>query len=388
MFRALLKDPYKLFFPFGLFFLIYACGLWICHIFLNYGDFPLRAHASFFIGGYLYFSIIGFLLTAIPRFTSSDFMSKKEFFVFFLVMFMTFIGCLINLRLIFWIAIFIGWLSLFIFGFKRFKKRKQNPPYTFVFIGLGLLMGVLSSGLNILVYIPSLKLDHLSIIGDLLFYDGMVTSFILGVGGRLIPGILGFQEIVKKQRDIYESSVPFLTLVPIDIYLSLLSFAFSFYLEAAISETGAYILRSIVITYFSFKYWGLHKKIENSKWHARMLKISCFFILIAYWLLCFFPEDSITIKHLMYIGSYCLMTFMVASRVVIAHSSESLDIEYKKYPYLLIGGLVILATLTRVSASYMPDSFLSHLGYAAIILLIAGLFWGYFFIKKMRITNL
>ena len=219
--------------------------------------------------------------------------------------------------------------------------------------------------------------------GKLFFYDAMVTSFILGIGGRLIPGILGFVEIVKKQRGVYESPDPFFRVVPIDIFFSLFFFLMSFFLEGNNFDRLGFIFRALVVTYFSFKYWRLHEAIKTGKWHGRVLKLSCYLLLVASWLLCFESENSIHIKHLIYIGTYCLMTLMIASRVVIAHGNEGLDIEYSRMPYLIIGFLLTSASIMRATAYLFLDSYEGHLGHAAIFLFSGALFWTIGFFKKI-----
>jgi uncharacterized protein involved in response to NO len=77
------------------------------------------------------------------------------------------------------------------------------------------------------------------------------------------------------------------------------------------------------------------------------------------------------------------MTIMVASRVIVAHGHDSLEIEHKKMPYLVVGSLIVLAAATRGSAYLMPDSYIRHLGYAAFVLFVAGIIWGLFFSKKI-----
>ncbi|MGB0455071.1 MAG: NnrS family protein [Bacteriovoracaceae bacterium] len=382
MIQSLCKDPFRLFFPVALFCLFYASGLWTAYGLFELGDFPVQEHANLFLGGFLSFSILGFLLTAIPRFTSTDFLSFKGLICLSSIILATLIFYFLDNQVLFWLSISCGWICLFIFGIKRFLRKKQNPPFTFIFVGLGLIFGFTGSLMNLLVSFSYETFESLEVWGKLFFYDGMVTAFILGVGGRLIPGILGFSEIVQSQRKVYEESRPFFSIIPKDIICSLLFFVTSFILEGIGFTHEGFFLRAIVITYFSFRYWRIHEKIKTGKWHGRMLKVSCVFLFITSWLLCFFIEDSLHIKHLIYIGTYCLMTLMVASRVIIAHGNESLDIEHKKNPYLLVGSLVVLAALTRASAHLIPNSYIAHLGYAGLVLLSATLIWSFVFLKR------
>lgn len=108
-----------------------------------------------------------------------------------------------------------------------------------------------------------------------------------------------------------------------------------------------------------------------------MLKLSCLFLIVASWFLCFFIDESIHYKHLIYIGSYVLMTLLVASRVILAHGNEGLDIEHKKMPYLIVGLLTTVAALTRVSAYLMGDGYIHHLGYAGSLLLFSTFVWAF-----------
>ena len=80
MLDILRKDPFRLFFPIATLCLLYGCALWVFFGLFNYGDFPVNEHTKLFIGGFLYFSIFGFLLTAIPRFTQTEFLTKLELF--------------------------------------------------------------------------------------------------------------------------------------------------------------------------------------------------------------------------------------------------------------------------------------------------------------------
>lgn len=371
------QNPYQLFFPFAILCFLYGCLLWIAHGLFEFGEFPLHEHANIFLGGFLSFSIIGFLLTAIPRFTGSEFLSKVELIFAALIIIFVLMFYFLDSNAQFWLTLFLSWIFVLIFALKRFLKRVQNPPATFLFVGIGVLFGVFGC---LFQFLSSTNFFHNDFFnfeswGEILFYDSMVTSFILGVGSRLIPGILGFEDIVKKQRELYEKPLPFLSVISKDIYICATVYVSAIVLEMLGLETFGLILKATVITYFTLFYWRLQEKVKTGKWHGKMLKASGLFMLVPCWLIIFFPENAIHLKHLIYIGSYCLMTLLVASRVVVAHSGESLDIEYRKFPFLLIGVLILFGALTRATAFLLPNSYMRHLGYAAILLLFAAFTW-------------
>ena len=65
-------DAYRLFFPLGIVLGTFGVAIWPLY---NYGvlaGFSGRAHAFVQTNGFLYAFILGFLLTAIPRFTGTD----------------------------------------------------------------------------------------------------------------------------------------------------------------------------------------------------------------------------------------------------------------------------------------------------------------------------
>lgn len=384
MMTSLCKDPFRLYFPFAILTALYASSLWISYVFMQSNSYPGFLHAELFIGGFLYFSIFGFLMTALPRFTQTHFATPIDIFFSAFLILAILSSSLLKSSTLFWFFIFIGWPFLISFAAKRFAIRKQNPPFTFLFVGLGLLLGALGSFLILIHH--SLQLDTFQILsqGKVLFYDGMVLSLILGIGGRLIPGILGFKEIVSKQREVYEKPIPFLKVIPKDILLAAPLFLLSLILEGYLFFLPGYLLRALIISYIAFKYWNIHKWPTERKWHGIFLIVSCWFIVIASWLLIVFINHAISIKHLIYIGGYSLITLLVASRVILAHGNSGLELEYKHFPYSFFGSILALAALTRAVAPFIPDSYLNHLGYTGFSFIIGTLIWSVVFLPKLK----
>lgn len=366
------KDPFKLFFPVALLCLLYGAMLWVFHSLLDIGEFPLEEHANIFFGGYLFFSILGFLLTAIPRFTKSAFLSKNELIFSILILILVLSNYFLG-NDYFWHSLTFGFLFIITFIFSRFKHRQENPPYSFIFVFLGIVLALIGT--------ITLGFDFNESLGKILFYDGMVSALILGIGTRLIPGIFGFSEIVKDQREKYENASSFIRAIPYHYFFLLIIFLLSLIYEYKEVQLG-YILRASVFSFIAIKYWSLHKPIPSKKWHGRMIKLSAIVLIIASWLLYFFPEHILSIKHLIYIGTYVLLTLMISSRVILAHAGIDLDIEKRKNPFLIIGGVIVFAALTRATAHLIPDSYTNHLGYAGFLVAVAAIYWSYFFVKS------
>ncbi|MCB9060900.1 MAG: NnrS family protein [Halobacteriovoraceae bacterium] len=378
------KDPFRLCFPVALFFAFYACILWIGFALFDIGEYPGTRHAELFIGGFILFSILGFLETAIPRFTQTDFAKKRDIIMLVILTFLAVLSTIFNQEKVFWVANLLGHLQLFFFAFSRFRNRKSNPPYTFVFVGLGLVLGLIGSLIVTTSLFINLSWENASKLGKVLYYDGLPMALIFGVGGRLIPGILGHTQIVNKQRQIYERPISFLDTIPLSLYLMGILFIFGLSFDFFGKIVIAYIFKSIVIAFIGFKYWRVHEDPSESKWHGHIIRASCCFMMIATWTVVVFPDYALSIRHLIYISGYSLMTFLVAGRVVLAHSKQAnMELEKRVFPYGVIGFIFILAALTRASAELVENSFIFHLGYAGLMFLIGLLIWTLVFAKKI-----
>jgi uncharacterized protein involved in response to NO len=383
MLSNLCKDPFRLCFPIAFALAIYASSLWISFVFFGYGPYPGQDHARIFVGGFLYLSILGFLMTAIPRFTKTDFASPKEILTLSTAILLVLATILVDQQSLFWMAVASGWILLIVFAVPRFLKRAENPPYTFVFVGLGVGFGLVGAILQALYYSDLVSSGSLLKLGQICFFDTMVLSFVIGVGGRLIPGILGFQEIVQAQRQVYEAPKPFLKIVPTSVFVLGLLFLGSVVLEAAEFSWAGFLLRALVVSYVSFVFWQIHRKPPEVKWHGVFILLSCWFVFVSSWALVLTDSHQIAWKHLSYVGGYSLLTFLVASRVTLAHSAEGLGLERKHLPFTVIGLSVSLAAVTRVYADFTSASYLGHLGYAALCFLFGLLVWGAVFIPKI-----
>jgi hypothetical protein len=380
MLLELQKNPYRFFFPIAMFFLLLGSGLWIRAGVFQIGDLPIEEHANLFVGGYLFYAILGFLLTAIPQFTKTSYLSHIDMMSIFTFMILNIFGYLPVCTPLFWMGIFFGMVFLINFLKSRLILRLENPPYSFVFVFLGAVFGLVGSFLMTIASYELEKFGFLESWGKVLFFDSMVTCFVLGIGITLIPGILGHTDSVKAQKKIYEEAESYLKSVPNHIYICLLGFTLSVFLEAMELNPWGYVLRAFVITFLALKYWSLFKPVATKKWHGRMIKVACWFLIIGSWTIVIFNDYVIHMKHFIYVGTYILLTLMISTRVILAHAKESLDYEYRKLPYLLIGGLVALAACTRATAFLLPDSYNNHLGYAGLVLFFAAVVWGIYFL--------
>ena len=191
------KEPYRLFFPLGTLLLLWGALIWV-PLLWNPGVYPVLAHRYLMLNGFVGCFVGGFLMTAVPKFSQTKTASYSEIVIFLLI---TMLGLSMayadNEKMVFLFSSLQPLIILF-FMVSRILHRKANPPYSFVFIFVGLILWFLSGIFGIFLDSEAFKQLH---------YEGAIASIILGVGSRLIPGILGHVEIVKAQREKYENLI-------------------------------------------------------------------------------------------------------------------------------------------------------------------------------------
>ena len=140
------KDPFRLFFPLGGLFALFGVLVWVLHAFApNYFDYNAMVHKTIMIGGFISSIVAGFLLTAITRFTETEFVSKTELLFQIIVLLVSVTSTLAGNGNFFFIGSAIFYLGIAHFAFNRIIKRRQNPPSTFIFVFLGIIMFIISS---------------------------------------------------------------------------------------------------------------------------------------------------------------------------------------------------------------------------------------------------
>lgn len=360
-----ISEPYRWFFPIAVICLLWGSLIWLPLIW-SADDYPVLAHRFLMLNGFTSCFIAGFLMTAIPRFSETRNAHLVEVSLFTLI---TITGIYFGYKneeaKVALISSFQAIILLFFIG-SRIRQRKQNPPYSFVFIFVGLILWVLSGLHMALTGSDALKSLH---------YEGAIASIILGVGSRLIPGILGHVEIVKNQRNVYEKSVSLLRTVPLSFFLLIGSFVVSYFLK----DAGAYI-RLIVVLWISMKFWLIYKAPKDKTALTWCIWISAWMIVFSFLAQALVTEGEIHISHSFFLGGIVLLSLLIGTRVIQSHGPKDKNLENQKILFV-ITSLVILAMLTRVSAYYMPESYLRHLGYGSIVLVLAVLIWSFCYLK-------
>lgn len=369
-FRKACAEPYRFFFPLGILYLLCGVLIWLPQIW-NPSDYPVNLHRFLVLNGFGASFIGGFLMTAVPKFSKTFPARNFEVITFFL---MTLCGVIFaHLDMEEW-TFYVSALQVVIilfFLFSRIFKRKENPPYSFVFIFVGLFLWFFSALASVFWDNEAFKRIH---------YEGAIAAIILGVGSRLIPGILGHVEIVSAQRGQYENLKPLLATVPLHFGALIFSFVGSYLLTYPAGD----FIRAIVVLIIAMIYWKLYQLPKLKTALTYSIWSSSWLIVIGFLLKALWDEGGIHAAHAFFINGIVLMSILIATRVLQSHGPQDKNLENWKGLYV-VSFFIFVSAATRVSAYLMPDSYLHHLGYSSLLLSLAVIIWSFKYLKFAKV---
>jgi len=365
----ILKNPFRLYFPIGILFGLWGIFLWVL-FFYQKVSYPGIYHAEMMIFGFYTHIAMGFLMTAIPRFTGTNSMTRAELAIGLGLSIVFFIVAFRDLSRAYLPFLFFAEISfLLAFFVRRLFIRQSNPPPTFAFLFAGLVCAFIG---GLAVLLNFLDITTLKINGYDLIYYGWTMGPMLGVGGMLIPRIVGYlnqqiQPVIHTKA--IDSKRPYRVMGIWACIFLVSQFGF------AIWQLDLFLyLRQLVLSVVFLKFWKIYKWPPNKGYLIKGLWLSSWFFLLGTWLATVDPSRRIHDMHFYFVGAVSLMIGCIATRVVVAHGNyPSTDESHSKW---LLGVIVflILAMLTRVLAPWTKGYFM-HLAVASFLWSVAYLCW-------------
>lgn len=370
-------EPYRLFFPIGWLLGFIGVLIWVPWIFHPLFSYPGLIHPELMIGGFLLLYSFGFLTTAIPRFTATQDMSMTEKKLALLLFGFLLLGFAIASKAFIFSTDIC--LVLFVMGFaaKRIQKRNSEPPPSFIFVGFGLALALFGSGFQLLGTLDLINADLMRASRPL-FYEGFMLSLVLGIGSRLIPGILGHQPALVPraagpEQATKKSFISLWTQLPNLMKIVGIIFLASFAIDL-IFMTPIYgdILRALICLVIGIKIWQLHRRPKIRGVISNFLWLSGWSMMLSLILMAILPTARLHVVHLLYISGFGLMTIMVSTRVTLSHSGQDLTAEKRSTALLTTGLFLVAAALARVTGYFVPEHY-NHFLLCACTLWCLGL---------------
>lgn len=372
-------DPYRFFFPLGILIGLIGVSVWPLLAFglITYPN-PLW-HIDLMLQGFLFAFILGFLLTALPRFSQTWPITKNELIMFLTVFIGGNIGTLFGVLSMGRIAFWINLTLLFMFALRRFVRRKANPPPEFIFVGGGLLIGWIAAWMRADSYLP-FSFGFSEMIGRRLITEGMVLMLVLGVAGKLAPMFFGFSKANPLIQLGKASSMKGKFLIFGAVLGTLIT---SFILDYGFEMTRlALYLRAAVTSIVFFGTMKIHRRPLEKGMLVQVLRWSNWAVWLALWGAAIHPQYRVEVLHVLFIGGFGMMILGIATRVILSHGKYSTETEKTSLRLGIAGWILFLSLVLRAVASLTGKYYFSMLGLAGILWMAGLVLWGLYFVPR------
>jgi uncharacterized protein involved in response to NO len=335
--------------------------------------------------GFLGAFIVGFLGTAGPRLTGTPHFSRGELWSL-LVLYAGTIGLQIAARSFAGDAMFLALLLTFAarLGW-RFSKRTDLPPPSFALVAFGFLNAIAASVL-LLIGASGEGNPRCALLGSMILHQGFVLYLVLGIGGFLLPRILK----LPPKPEFPESRIPSrgwrsAAIFAASIGLVLLaSFVFEVFTGATRS---AALVRFLAAGAFLASEIPAHRSAAPRLTIIICLRVALVLILFGLLFPVFWPMQRVAGMHVVFIGGFSLITFTVATRVVLGHSGFG-HLFPTRLPFLIATGLLLICgAALRIAGDFIFVQRGSLLGDASYLWILATAIWSWQVLPKVRIAD-
>ena len=377
-------EPFRIFFPLATLFGMSGVSLWPL-FFLGWHKFyPGPMHARLMIEGFLAGFVFGFLGTALPRLLSAPPLRRGELRALIALYALT-AGLHIAEQPRAGDVAFIA--LMLCFGacmFARVRRRAELPPPGFVLVALGYLSGLVGPALW-LCGLQGWAAGSVALFGAMLLNQAFVLFLLLGVGAFLLPRFLHPRD-ARTMTGARTAPPGWRLRAAFSGFTGVVLLA-SYWLEA--SNPGAPAaawLRSLA----AIVYLAVVVPFHHQSWPPRTAAVAAQLAVVALVAGLLFPlfrpAQRVAGLHIVFLGGFSLITFTVATRVVLGHSGNEALFE-TRLPALQTATLLLLAgAALRAAGDFSPAR--SHwLSAASYLWLAAAGVWGWSVLPKVRIPD-
>jgi len=388
--NVICREPYRLFFPLGVWMGIVGISPWLLYALGLVDTYSGMFHSSIQMLVYMHCFIIGFLMTFIPRFTGTFYASRAEVFSFLFL----FLGMAGSLRAERWQTaqiLYLVWLFLLIvFLIRRIRVRERKggkPPLELIWIPIAIFHAFVGTIVYLLAQeqiVPNWMLK----VGRSMMEQGFLISIVLGIGGFLIPRILGIAPI-KSSGGCCESCACAAKKMSVTLKSVLfhsgcgLALFTSFWVEGLGFIRSAYLIKGgVSILQFSSAriFFGLPPQVGL---YAKLAWFSCRMVVSGFVLAAIFPKYSIEMLHITFIGGFSLMTFAIGTMVVLSHAGQAEKLKKPLWILWIIAAALGFSLVERLLTIFFPGAFFRILAMASALWIVGAAAWLIFILPKL-----
>lgn len=363
------SEPFRLFFPLGVLLGWVGVGHWLLYGLGLTDGYSCFRHGLLQTEAFLMAFALGFLWTALPRRISAPPASALEISLAVAALLVTTAALMVDQ----FVIAELGYLSLFAlllqFAARRFLSgsARRRPPAAFVLLAVGAAQGIVGATMilaRLVVDAPPWTLA----LGALLVQQGVFLSFVMGIGGLILPLMSGTPpppDLGSSARETWKA-VGFVAL-GLTVVASLVA-------EQLGAVRAGPIVRGAAVALGLAWGGGAWRLPGKPGLHRRLVWLSAWLApagLVASGL---FPDYRVPALHVLFIGGFSLMAFGVATHVSLTHLDLDAEALGRPPAVIALGAGILLAMAARVAAD-TSHSYFAHLAWAAGVWMAGSAVW-------------
>ncbi len=377
-------EPFRIFFPLATLLGISGVSLWPLFFSGLHKFYPGQMHARLMIEGFLAGFVFGFLGTALPRLLSAPPLRRGELWTL-VALYLLSAGLHIGHQPRAGDLSFIALMLCFgAFMVARARRREELPPPGFVLVAFGFLSGLIGPVLW-LCGTQGWVSGSVTMFGALLLNQAFVLFPLLGIGTFLLPRFLRLREVRTMAEE--RTASPGWWLRAAFSFATGLALLGSFWLEASNPATPAAAwLRASAATVYLAAMVPFHRQSSPLRTASLAAQLALLALVAGLIFPLFWPGQRVAGLHIVFLGGFSLITFAVATRVVLGHSGNEALFEMRLPPLQIATLLLLAGAVLRAVGDFSPER--PHwLNAASYLWMLAAGVWGFAVLPKVRIAD-
>ena len=373
-------DPYRVLFPIGMLAAVMGAGVWLVYAALVSEPYPVELHRRLMVGGFLHVFAAGFLMTAIPRFTGSFLATLPEIVLQSLADSLWLVSAFDVTGSLFWWLGTAHFFCLALFFVRRLLRRTHTVYFLFLYIALGLASGFFSAlAVSLGPWIAAF--ESFGAVARIYFFHGAIWALVVGVGGRIVTGFLGWPITWGRSPETATRTVAYLNNNPMQTAVAMVLLG-SFFVEGWVSVAWGRTLRALAVTATLGIGWRLYRPPHLRTPVTLGLWLSGWGIHAGLWLYALFPAYGVHLLHVALVAGLALTTVMMATRVSLAHGKHTTHGEQSRF-FAVITVAMIAAAVIRLVAPMSGIWYAPLVGVSSALWLASFFSWASFILPKI-----
>lgn len=375
------RNPFRIFFPLGIVAGCIGVGHWAMWT-MGYPVADIKnLHLVLQSQGFLSFFVIGFLMTAFPRFSGTDSASLLEIFIAASGAALFLVGALIR----HWVLAHSGTLILLamipVFAGRRLAARTKDLPPSFLLLAFGLVQAFVGVSFSLFTNMGESNV-YLYSVGRQMVQVGFLLCMVLGVTAKLAPFLMGY----TNDPGCEDGAKIFCLSRPSEIAVHGLSgflIMASFFIEPMFQRVALGVRAAVVAVHLIW-FAKIGRTLRKRTATIFFFWLSCWMIPLGLILMSLFPQYRVALLHVVFVGGFSLMIFSFGMLVVLSHSGKAALLNGKLWALKSVGIMAVIALGFRLLADFFPNRYMLFLHNASGFWVVAAVVWLLYAIPKMR----